>query len=139
MKYKKFNNYYFLRIDSEEEIVETITNFCTQNKINLAKVTGIGAVLNVKIRRYDAKTKKYISKAYKGDFEVISANGNITIFDKKPFLHMHIALSGKDYKVFGGHLMYGIVNPTFEVIIEKIKGKVNRKIDSKSGLKLWNL
>ena len=44
MQYKQVDRDYFLYIEKNEKIMETVTKFCTEKNINNAKISGIGAV-----------------------------------------------------------------------------------------------
>ena len=60
MQYKQVDRDYFLYIEKNEKIMETVTKFCTEKNINNAKISGIGAVKNTEIGAYDTVTKKYV-------------------------------------------------------------------------------
>ena len=62
MQYKQVDRDYFLYIEKNEKIMETVTKFCAENNINNAKISGIGAVKNTEIGAYDTVAKKYIKK-----------------------------------------------------------------------------
>jgi hypothetical protein len=52
------------------------------------------------------------------------------------YLHIHINLCDSSYNSFGGHLNYAIVSATFEGIIEKIDGTIDRELNEEIGLNL---
>jgi len=61
--------------------------------------------------------------------EVTSMLGNITMMEKKPFLHLHANLGRKDMSVVGGHLVAGEVHPFFEVVITPTSNVASRRYD----------
>jgi len=132
-------NTWLLRIDREEEIVETITAFLKEQGIEAGSISGIGAADSVTLRYYSLETKEYYSKEFEGEFEIASLTGNVSVVDGQPWPHVHIVLAGTDYKAFGGHLHKATVGVTCEVIITPIEGTIERELDEAIGLKLWQL
>ena len=136
MKYKKFNDTYFLRIDKGEEIIESITRLCEKERITLGKISAIGATNKATIGLFDTDKKQYFSKEFSGDHEITSITGNITQKDKKPYIHAHITIADKNQNVFGGHLSSATVSATCEAVITAFKGYVERKPDEEIGINL---
>jgi predicted DNA-binding protein with PD1-like motif len=60
--------------------------------------------------------------------------GNITRKDGDVYLHIHIAASGEDGSVIGGHLNEARISATAEIFISKFNGNVERKNDHVIGL-----
>ncbi len=139
MKYKKFGNKVIVRIDSGEEIVNTLKQICKNLHIKLATISGIGATDNVTIGLFNFKTKRYQSTELLGDHEIAPLFGNISTMENKIYLHLHVNLCNKDHKSFGGHLNSAIVSATFEGIIDIIDGEINRVFEEKIGLNLLDL
>ncbi len=139
MDYIQYNDQYVIRLDLGEKIRETLTTFLEQKNIQAGFLYGLGAVSEAKIAHYPLSEKKYNSKNYEGEYEVMNITGNIALVDNKPFLHMHITLGDRDYHAFGGHLEEGIVSPTLELHLTSFPGKLIRTFDEKVGLKLLDL
>ena len=55
--------------------------------------------------------------SYKGDYELISASGNISDLDGKPFAHTHVVLSDEKCHTFSGHLFEATVTITVEIFL----------------------
>lgn len=138
MEYRRFGNTFVIRIDKGEEIVKSLTTICEKEQIGLGWVKGIGAVNDVTIGLFETATKTYISKHLKGDYEITGLLGNISRMDRKPYLHLHINISGTDYNVLGGHLNSATVSATCEIILHTIEGKVGRQLDENIGINLYN-
>lgn len=136
MESKKFNNKYIVRLDKGEEIVEALKKFCKDNNIRLGSITGIGATNKVTIGLFETKTKKYISKELKGDYEIASLIGNITTMNEETYLHLHINIGDKNQNPFSGHLNSAIVSATFEAVIDAIDDLIDRKFNEEIGLNL---
>lgn len=141
MKSKKINNGYIIRLEKNEEIIESLTKFCEENNIKFGSIAGIGGTNAVSLNYYDLKKGKYITKKFSGkNFEIISLNGNISILNNKPFAHIHIVLGDSDYKTFGGHLVSAIIGITAEITISMIEKKaIKRKLDNEFKLNFLDI
>ena len=139
MKYKKVENKYFIRLERGEKIIETLLKFCKDNKIRLGYLTGIGAVSEVELGHYFLEDKKYTSRKLKEPLEILNLSGNITEMDDKPYLHVHITVSDREMKAFGGHLKEAVVSATCEIVITEVKGELRRKFDDEIGLNMMDI
>ena len=139
MDYKKFGEKVFVRIDSGEEIVETLTHVCKKLNITAGTITGIGATDKAIIGLFDVKNKKYHSVELVGDHEIVPVYGNISTMNNEVYLHLHVNLCNSEHKSFGGHLTSAVVSATFEAVIGIISGKIEREFDATAGLNLLKL
>ena len=138
MQYVKYNNDYILRIDKNEEIVNTIKEFCIKNNIKNGTITGIGNTNKIILSLYDTNQKGYINKTLEEPLEITTLNGNVSTKNNEPYLHIHINVSNKDFQVFGGHLNECYVAATCEITIHKIDGFAKRNFDQETGLNLYD-
>ncbi|MCK4248553.1 MAG: DNA-binding protein [Candidatus Omnitrophica bacterium] len=126
------------RVGHGEDLLQGIEKICKKNNIMMGKVSAIGAVSQGAFGYYDQVKKKYLKKTLHRKLEMVSCIGNISVKNKKTFVHAHIAFSDKEGKVLGGHLMEGTIVFACEIIIEELKGKLlNRVLDKQTGLGLW--
>ncbi|MDD4136870.1 MAG: DNA-binding protein [Methanoregula sp.] len=139
MRYKKSGVTFILRIDRGEEIISTLKQFCTDQKIALGTVQGIGAVSSAVIGLFETATKTYHTTTLSGDYELTSLLGSITMQDGQPYLHVHATLSDASYHAFGGHLTGAVVSGTCEIFIRTIDDTVSRRFDPGVGLKVFDL
>lgn len=137
MDYKKLKDKYILRLDKGEEVLSSLKEFCQDHSINLGEISGLGSTNDVTIGLFNTKEKKYYSKKFSGDFEIINLTGNISTMDDEIYLHIHTVISDYELNAYGGHLNSAIVSGTAEIIINVIEGNVNRKFDSNIGLNLF--
>jgi len=128
-----------LRINKGSKIVKSIVDFCSKNEIDGAWVTGLGAVSKATVGLYDLETKGYHKKDLKGPFEIASLVGNVGVARKKTRAHIHVVLTDKKMKAFGGHLDEAVVAATCEVKLEILEVELTRKHDEEIGLDLINL
>ena len=134
MQYKQVDRDYFLYIEKNEKIMETVTKFCTVKNINNAKISGIGAVKNTEIGAYDTVTKKYVKKQFNNVLELVSFEGNVTLKDGSAFAHAHVVLSDHEMRTLGGHLFETTVAAVGELFIRKFEGDAYRKMNDDIGL-----
>ena len=134
MQYKQVDRDYFLYIEKNEKIMETVTKFCTEKNINNAKISGIGAVKNTEIGAYDTVTKKYVKKQFNNVLELVSFEGNVTLKDGSAFAHAHVVLSDHEMRTLGGHLFETTVAAVGELFIREFEGDAYRKMNDDIGL-----
>ena len=136
MKVQKKDNLVFGRIEKGEEIVAAFKEICKVHHIKSGFINGLGAAEDIQIAYYNVEEKQYHHKELKGDFEIVSLNGTISIFNDETHVHLHIALGGEDFKITGGHLDHGIVSLTCEFMITVFDAEIQRKHDPETGLNL---
>ncbi|MBI2136434.1 DNA-binding protein [Candidatus Woesearchaeota archaeon] len=135
MKFKELEkNRYFIMLENGEEIIESLTKFLAANKITSGFFTAIGAVEKVELGYFFQKKKQYRGKVIEQEMEVVSLNGNITSMDNKPYIHAHAVLSDENMQTYAGHLKFGIVGPTLEIILIAFNANVKKKFNEKVGL-----
>ncbi|WP_432666217.1 PPC domain-containing DNA-binding protein [Wukongibacter baidiensis] len=138
MEFKRFGNKVVMRIDRGEEVVETIKEFCTDQKITLGSISGLGAADRIKVGAFNVEKQKYHSIEFSGsDYEITNLTGNISTMDGETYLHLHITLSDHDMRAFGGHLNEAVISGTCELVIDIIDGIVDRKFNDEVGLNLY--
>ena len=138
MEYKKTGNSIVIRIDSGEHILKTILSVLDREKLYSGVVTGIGSVSSATLRFFDTRTKTYVDREFTGLFEIVSLTGNVSLMDRKAYLHCHACLGDKDYKAIAGHLLEAVVGATCEIVIIQADAKIERKFDDKVGLNLFD-
>ena len=134
MQYQQNKNNYFIHIEKNEKVMDTLTRFCESEGINNAKISGIGAVKNTEIGAYDTIKKEYIRKEFSDVLELVSYEGNITLKEGKPFVHAHVVLSDHDMKPYGGHLFETTVAAVGEFFLKKFDGNAFRELNEDVGL-----
>jgi uncharacterized protein len=138
MKFKKFRNKYFIRLEKGEKIIETLLGFLEKEKIKAGFFNGLGAVSSVVIAHYNLDKKKYSEKELKGQREIVSFHGNLSRFEGKPYVHAHICVGDDKMKLVGGHCKEGVVAATCEIVLISLEVDVGRYADKEIGLNLWD-
>ncbi|MBT4761213.1 MAG: DNA-binding protein [Bdellovibrionaceae bacterium] len=137
MLVKEKNNNYVVVLEVGDKIIESLTNFAIEHKLKGAVFSGIGAAKDVELGAYDLGNKDYIRKVFtETDYELISLDGNLSLKDGTPFVHIHASFGGHDFKVFGGHLFEATVAVTAEIYVTPIDVTPVREHNEKLGLGL---
>jgi len=125
-------------LEHGRDLGEAILALAAANDISCAWVNAIGAVSCARISAYRQAERRYLELELKEPLELVSCLGNISLRDKKPFLHAHVVLGREDGSLSGGHLCPG--TPVFagECCLFELAGGVPERIfDSVTGLGLW--
>lgn len=139
MKFTKINEKYIIKLEKGEKIIETLTQFCTNNNIESGYFFGIGAVSKAEIAHFSLDTKEYSYKTFNEPLEIVSLLGNISILKNKIMIHSHITLSNPQMKAYGGHLKEATISATCEIVLKKINTEIKRKLDKITNLNLLDL
>ncbi len=147
----ELNKIFMGRLQHQADLLEEINKTCKKNHIKIGQVSLIGAVSTVKLGFYDQKDHKYTcfvpglkeievnepNNTF-APFEIVSGSGNISLKAEEPFAHIHLVVSDKDGKTYGGHLMPGTIIFAAEMIIQSFDGpELHRGLDHTTGLPLW--
>jgi len=136
MRFSRGRNLMF-RIPEGEEFLTFINKFAEKHNILVGTVTAIGTLRNPKIGYFEEESSRYKVIELSGIYELLSALGNISLKDGKPFAHVHVTLGDRDGKVWGGHLIEGEVFVA-EVIIHELLGEPLERKPQENGLMLWD-
>ena len=134
MQYKQVEKDYFIYVEKNEKIMDTLTKFCIDQGISNAKVSGIGAVHLTEIGAYDTIAKEYLKKQFKDVLELVSFEGNVTLKDGAPFVHAHVILSNHEMNTLGGHLFESTVAAVGEFFLRKFDNDAYRELNEDVGL-----
>ena len=130
---------YVLRLESGDDILQTIRQFATTKRISAGLLEGIGSLSKVKLGHYDFKTKKYRYEIFEDDLEILNLSGNIATMDREPLPHVHVTLGRRDFSVIGGHLDEGSSANMVEIGLWKLPGKLVKAKDAEIGLNVLQL
>ncbi len=139
MRIKLSKNWLLVRLEKDEEVITALLKLANQQQIKNGWLWGIGAITNPEIAFYDLQNKKYLTRQFEGNYEVVSLVGNFAQLKGKPVLHAHIVFADAQGNTFGGHLNRARVAATLEILILKNQPAVQRKPNPKIGLNLLDL
>lgn len=128
-----------LRVPYGADLYEHLSAFCRARRIRLGTIAAIGAFTEVTVGYYDQKERRYYKKRLRGDIEIVSCLGNVSVKDGQPFLHLHAALGDKRLRMLGGHLFPGSSVFAAEARIDELAGGRRVRVpDARTGLALWD-
>lgn len=129
------------RLSHGGDLLEQVQAIASVNSVKTAAVSIIGAVKNVKLGYYIQAEKRYIEIPYLDEnapYEIVSCTGNISCKEGKPAAHIHLIVSDREGRTFGGHLLSGTKVFAGEISIFSLTGPdLNRTFDEETGLPLW--
>ena len=136
------------RLKKGDDLLGALTSLCTEANIRLGKIQAIGTVSKAVVGFYLQEPRDYVTLDYDYHQEIISLQGNVSIRDDKPEIHVHLALSNGQGKLYGGHLMDGTIVFSCEYIINEYIPEIDvkddsqdttftRTLDEETGLFLW--
>ncbi len=136
MEYRVFGETIVLRLEKDEEVIESIKNLCEKEDIKAGSISGLGASNYVVVGLFKVEEKKYYSNTFEEDFEITNLTGNISRMNDEVYLHIHGTFANVEGKCIGGHLNKAVISATSEIIITKINGDIGRKFSEEIGLNL---
>lgn len=134
MQYKQVDKDYFIYIEKNEKVMDTLTRFCKKEGISNARISGIGAIMDSEIGAYDTVGKEYIRKQFPEVWELVSFEGNVTLKEGEPFVHAHVVFSDHEMKTIGGHLFEMSVAAVGEFFLRKFENNAFRELNVDVGL-----
>ncbi len=135
MKFIKTDKGYVVRLYKYESVITCLTQFCEDENILSGFFNGLGGACEAELGFYYTDRKEYEFKKF-GACEIVNLIGNISIIDKKPFLHAHAVIADTTFACYGGHLKEATVSATCEVLITPFQTTLKRALDEQIGLKL---
>ncbi len=138
MKVTKKDGVWAVSLDRGDDLRSCIEAFAEEQKIFAGKVEGIGALEDPELAAYGLHKKEYLRRTFPGIFELDSMEGNIALKDGKPFLHVHVGISGEDFIMFGGHLMNAKIGVVGEIWITPFSTPLHRVYCEDIGLARWD-
>ena len=139
MKFRIDKSRAYMTLAKGDNINKTFESFAEVKGIGCAWLNGIGALENPEIGYYSLEDKAYHRKTFKGEYELTSLIGNITLKEGKPFSHTHITFSDTEFRVFGGHLFNANITAAGEFIMQFGSDEIDREMNTEIGLPLWCL
>ena len=125
-----------IRYDPGEEVLSSLTTFCSERSIFAGTFSGIGAAKEVVLSYYNLPHKQYQDTTINEDVEIVSLLGNIATMDGKVVVHCHGSFGDSEYTPKAGHVKKLIVSATCEITVQVLQGKLERAYDEKTGLNI---
>ncbi|MBN1631320.1 MAG: DNA-binding protein [Thermoleophilia bacterium] len=130
---------HILKPDFGSDLLKELQRYVLAKNINLAWLSGVGAVSQAVIRYYDQPKKEWIELHLDKRLEVAGMWGNVSLLNGEPIVHVHIVLADETGHAYGGHLADGTSVFNMEILMTTLTGPpVIRKMDPQTGLTLWH-
>jgi predicted DNA-binding protein with PD1-like motif len=139
MRFQRFGERYIVRLEPGESVIQSLLDLLRSEHVAFANLSAAGAVSSVKLGYWNPSTRAYEHRDFDEQMEVVSFQGNASLKDGEPFLHLHGVFGRRDYSVVGGHIQEARVNPTFEVWLRTEDVPVCRAKDQATGLELLDV
>jgi predicted DNA-binding protein with PD1-like motif len=121
------------------DLLKELEGFVRAKGINLAWLSGIGAVSRATIRYYDQVKKDWVDLELDQRLEVVSLTGNVSLLNGEPIVHLHVVLADEEGRCYGGHLGNNTLCFNLEILMNTLSGpSVIRKMDAQTGLTIWH-
>ncbi|MCH8069602.1 MAG: DNA-binding protein [Candidatus Marinimicrobia bacterium] len=139
MEYVTSDSEIIVYLQQGDSLIESLTQLAEEKGLSSAFFQGIGAVTDVTLGYYNLQEKRYETKEFNENYELISCLGNIAQKEGTPFVHAHVTMGDRNYNVFGGHLFQAIISVVGEFIVNPIDIKIERTMNENVGLAVWDL
>jgi predicted DNA-binding protein with PD1-like motif len=130
---------YILRFDKGDELVRLTTEFCQEQSIQSAWISGLGGALWAELAFYHLDRKAYEFERVDEPLELTNITGNVSLVNDKPFVHIHATVGDMNYHSYSGHLKELAVAATAEMYITVLPKAINRVHNDLCGLKILDL
>lgn len=138
-RHGNYKRIHTLSIEKPTEITEFLADYCKNQGVCTAQISGIGAIRKLVFAYYDFIKKKYLETTVEENLEMVSLLGNVSMKDDVAFPHMHVIAGKQDGTLIGGHLSPGTIVYPGEIIIQELEGEeLERHLDEETGLYLWH-
>jgi predicted DNA-binding protein with PD1-like motif len=126
------------RLATGSDLVREIEHHCQEQEITAAQVTVVGAVRHARFAYYEQNEHRYAELESATHHEIVGFVGNVSLRDKRPFLHAHASFADESGAIVGGHLLAGCEVFVAEVMIRELADvSLVRVHDEETGLALW--
>lgn len=118
---RRYGKVLVVRLDEGEEAISSLVGALSRHRIaSGAILTFLGA-----FRECRLILRKGHEERIESHVEVVG-NGNVSVYDGKPFVHIHVS-AGNESGTWVGHLLEGTVDIFCEVMILPLRGEMARR------------
>ena len=127
----------FVSLERGEDLLGGLNRAVQELGLQAATLQVIGGLDEGKVGYFDRDTKQYLEIGT-GHVEIASGLGNVSLRDGEPFIHLHLALSGRNGNTIGGHALEGCRAFVVEAYFRTLEGPApTREEDPDIGLRVW--
>lgn len=102
---RKIENTYVVRLKNYTTIMEGLTDFALDQKINQGKIRGVGMLTEVTLRFFNPSTMKNFNIKFKENISFSDIYGTISEIDGTPIFHLETTLKKENHTNLAGHLL----------------------------------
>jgi uncharacterized protein len=128
-----------VRLGPGEPVIGSLVTLARDPGLPGATLHAIGAVNHVRLGFFRPEERRYETREFHENLEVLSLIGNLAHGDQGPILHAHASLGRSDLSVIGGHLFEATVSVTLEVFVTPTAARLERSLDPRFDLRLLRL
>ena len=135
MTYRLDDGKIMVKLEDGENVLEKLKVIVKESGCSSGVIlNGVGMLRKIRLGYFDGK--EYVIDEFEDPMELVSMQGNISLDDKGNIIfHIHVGLADRSKKMYGGHLLDGIVNNVNEILIMKLERvKMRRRLSEKTGL-----
>jgi uncharacterized protein len=127
----------FASLAQGEDLLAGLTAAVAEMGIEAGTIQVIGALQEAVVGYFDPAAGAYRNTTT-GHVEIGSGLGNVSIRDGRPFIHLHLVLSGPDGAAVGGHAQEGCVVFVAEAYVRALGGPPPTRQEAPGiALKVW--
>lgn len=139
MRHRSVEGGHLVRLEVGEVLPDALVQFCREQGIPAAVVTGLGALRDVELGYYDLESRDYQRTTLEGSWELLHLFADVATFDGELFAHTHVVLGGPDFVARGGHLFAGTISVTGELFVRPFAAPIERRRSEEFGLHFLDL
>jgi predicted DNA-binding protein with PD1-like motif len=118
----------FVSLAPGEDLMAGLNEAVGRLGMRAATIQLIGGLTESVLGYYDPAVEDYV-RFSTGHVEIVSGQGNVSIKDGEPFIHLHLAVSGKDGQTKGGHAFEGCRTYVVEAYFRRLDGPAPERTD----------
>jgi predicted DNA-binding protein with PD1-like motif len=127
----------FVSLERGEDLLDGLYRALDELGMDAGTLQVIGGLEEAVVGYFDPETAEYVPKRT-GHVEIDAGLGNVSIKDGKPFIHLHLTVSGRDAAAVGGHAMEGCRAYVVEAYLRRLGGPAPVRQDVEGlHLKVW--
>lgn len=125
MEVSRKDSVVLLRLDHDEDILESIEKAMERERYTMLVVTGVGMIHDFQLGFFDEG--KYLTKVFRSPHELLSLQGSVAS-EGVPRIHIHATVADTKHWAFGGHLMGGRAWMSNEIGFVRLEGGFSERV-----------
>lgn len=128
------------RLPHGQDLVSALEQLAQAHGVRKGTIQVIGALKGAMLGFFDQESRRFVTHPVPCPVEIASGQGNVSVMDGRPMVHLHLVVAGENAACLGGHALPGCVVHAVEAFIQECAGEdLERGPDPETGLSLWPL